>query len=49
MKGSKCLVVLLELRDEALLDPDTIAAIDEFATIVWKEEVAPLPLASSNC
>ena len=48
MKGSKCLVVLLEPRDEALLDPETIAAIDEFATIVWKEEAAPLPLITSH-
>ena len=42
MKGSKCLVILLEPHDEALLDPETIAAIDEFATIVWKEETLPL-------
>ncbi len=48
MKGSKCLVVLLEPRDEALLDPETIIAIDEFATIVWKEEMKPLPLFASR-
>ena len=48
MKGSKCLVVLLEPCEEALLDPETIAAIDEFATIVWKEETVPLPLVTSH-
>ena len=48
MKGSKTLVVLLEPRDEALLDPETIAAIDEFATIVWKEETVPLPHLTSR-
>ena len=48
MKGSKCLVVLLKPLDEALLDPQTIASIDEFATIVWKEETVPLPLTTSN-
>ncbi len=44
MKGSKRLVLLLEARDEARFDRETITAIDEFATIVWKAETVALPV-----
>jgi len=40
MKGSKRLIVLLEPADEARLDAETIAAIDEFATVVLKKDSA---------
>ena len=48
MKGSKRLVVLLEARDEAQLDCETITAIDEFATIMWKADTVQLRLNSSS-
>ena len=48
MKGSKRLVVLLEERDEAMLDDETLDDIDEFATIVWKDVTTPLSLNESH-
>lgn len=42
MKGSKRLVVLLEAADEGRLDAETMATIDEFATVVRKNDSAAI-------
>ena len=36
MKGSKRLIVLLDARERDCLGPEEFAAIDEFATVVWR-------------
>jgi len=47
MKGSKRLVVLLDASDRERLGSEAIAALEEFAAIVWRTS-RPGPLAAAG-